>query len=73
MATSYDSLLDIGAIDGEGQVINKLKEVVADKKCIMVVNIATHSHFVDMNFEALNELYDKYVDKGFEILAFPCN
>ena len=73
MATSYDSLWEIGARENDGKIINQLKEIVGDKKCVMVVNISAHSHYSDMNFKALNELYDKFESFGFEILAFPCN
>ena len=73
MATSYESLKDIGAIDINGKTINKLKDIIGDKKCTMVVNIATQSPMADFNMEALNELYDRYSNDGFEILLFPCN
>ena len=39
----------------------------------MVVNVATHSHNADMNFEALVDLYKRFEPFGFEILAFPTN
>ncbi|KAK6940854.1 Glutathione peroxidase [Dillenia turbinata] len=29
--------------------------------------------FTDSNYTQLTELYTKYKDRGFEILAFPCN
>ncbi|XP_047953642.1 probable glutathione peroxidase 5, partial [Salvia hispanica] len=32
-----------------------------------------HSGFTNSNYTQLTELYSKYKDKGFEILAFPCN
>ena len=73
MATSYDSFLDVGALDINGKPVNKMREILSDKKCTMVVNIATQSPMADFNFEALNELYDKYCNDGFEILLFPCN
>lgn len=73
MATPFDTLLDVGTIDIDGNVVNRLRDILHDKKCILVVNVASHSPFADMNFEGLNELYEKYEKHGFEILAFPCN
>ena len=73
MATTYDSLWEIGAIESDGTVVNRLGDVVGDKKCVMVVNVAAHSHHSKMNFEALNDLYAKYESFGFEVLAFPSN
>nr|KJB23139.1 hypothetical protein B456_004G083200 [Gossypium raimondii] len=32
-----------------------------------------NSGFTDSNYTQLTELYNKYKDKGLEILAFPCN
>ncbi|KAM3217017.1 putative glutathione peroxidase 5 [Capsicum annuum] len=29
--------------------------------------------FTNSNYSQLTELYTKYRDKGFEVLAFPCN
>lgn len=41
-------------------------------KVIIVVNTATGCGFTPQ-YEALEELYEKYNDKGLEILDFPCN
>ena len=73
MASAYDSLWNIGAIDIDGQVINQLKDLVYDKKLALVVNVASNSNYADMNYNGLMELYDKYEKEGLEILAFPCN
>ncbi|CDW82235.1 glutathione peroxidase [Stylonychia lemnae] len=73
MATSFDSLFEIGAVDIDGQVINKLGDLLYGKKCILVTNTASLSPHANMNFRSLQELYEKYESKGLEILAFPCN
>eukprot|EP00347_Sterkiella_histriomuscorum_P020706 403336791 len=73
MATTYDSLFDIGAVDIDGQVINKLGDLLFGKKCTMVVNVASQSKFAATNYASLVQLYDTYEAQGFEILAFPCN
>ncbi|KAL3849842.1 hypothetical protein ACJIZ3_011724 [Penstemon smallii] len=42
-------------------------------KVLLVVNVASKCGFTSSNYTQLTELYSKYKDKGFEILAFPCN
>lgn len=42
-------------------------------KILLVVNVASKCGFTDSNYTQLTELYNKYKDKGLEILAFPCN
>ncbi|XP_057474205.1 LOW QUALITY PROTEIN: probable glutathione peroxidase 4 [Actinidia eriantha] len=42
-------------------------------KILLVVNVASKCGFTDSNYTQLTELYNKYKDKGFEVLAFPCN
>ncbi len=53
MATTYDSLFDIGAVDIDGQVINKLGDLLFGKKCTMVVNVASQSKFAATNYASL--------------------
>lgn len=50
----------------------KLSDLIKDKKCICIVNIAPDSNITDMNMKQLVELYENLKDKGFTILAFPC-
>ncbi|XP_065861182.1 probable glutathione peroxidase 5 [Euphorbia lathyris] len=42
-------------------------------KVLLIVNVASKCGFTDMNYTELTELYNKFKDQGFEILAFPCN
>ncbi|XP_062086141.1 probable glutathione peroxidase 5 [Humulus lupulus] len=42
-------------------------------KVLLVVNVASKCGFTDSNYTQLTELHNKYKDRGFEILAFPCN
>ncbi|XP_074312175.1 putative glutathione peroxidase 5 [Silene latifolia] len=42
-------------------------------KVLLVVNVASKCGFTESNYTQLTELYQKYKDKGLEILAFPCN
>ncbi len=41
-------------------------------KVLLIVNTATGCGFTPQ-YEGLQDLYEKYRDKGFEILDFPCN
>ncbi|XP_015583238.1 probable glutathione peroxidase 4 [Ricinus communis] len=42
-------------------------------KVLLVVNVASKCGFTDTNYTQLTDLYNKYKDQGFEVLAFPCN
>ncbi|MBR2134292.1 MAG: glutathione peroxidase [Eubacterium sp.] len=41
-------------------------------KVLLIVNTATHCGFTPQ-YKGLEEMYQKYKDRGFEILDFPCN
>lgn len=42
-------------------------------KVLLIVNVASKCGFTNSNYTQLTELYNKYRDQEFEILAFPCN
>ncbi|XP_075985898.1 juvenile hormone epoxide hydrolase-like isoform X2 [Anticarsia gemmatalis] len=42
-------------------------------KVLIIVNVASQCGYTDTHYTQLNELYEKYQDKGLRILAFPCN
>ncbi|MBC2777630.1 glutathione peroxidase [Parasphingopyxis marina] len=50
------------------------KQALADYagKALLIVNVASQCGFTSQ-YAGLEELYRKYKDRGFEILAFPCN
>tara|TARA_B100000902_G_C27317375_1_gene922181 strand:+ start:3819 stop:4283 length:465 start_codon:yes stop_codon:yes gene_type:complete len=51
------------------------KEISLEKfkgKTLLIVNVASRCGFTPQ-YTGLQNLYEKYKDKGFEILAFPCN
>ena len=41
-------------------------------KVLLIVNTATECGFTPQ-YDALQNLYERYKDRGFEILDFPCN
>ena len=56
-------------------LMQKKKEVSLKEyavKVLLIVNTATGCGFTPQ-YEGLQDLYEKYQDKGFEILDFPCN
>lgn len=52
---------------GEDVKLEKYKE-----KVLLIVNTATKCGFTPQ-YDGLENLYEKYHDRGFEILDFPCN
>ncbi|KAI6702122.1 hypothetical protein NL676_011258 [Syzygium grande] len=42
-------------------------------KVLLIVNVASKCGLTSSNYTELNQLYERYKDKGLEILAFPCN
>ncbi|XP_002960665.2 probable phospholipid hydroperoxide glutathione peroxidase [Selaginella moellendorffii] len=64
------SIYDITVNDATG---NDVSLGSYKDKVLLIVNVASQCGFTTTNYKELNELYEKYKDKGFEILAFPCN
>ena len=63
------SIYDYAVKDKEGKDVSLSNY---KGKVLLIVNTATGCGFTPQ-FEGLQDLYEKYQDKGFEILDFPCN
>ncbi|MCC8100738.1 MAG: glutathione peroxidase [Clostridiales bacterium] len=63
------SIYDFKVTDGKGRQVS-LSDYSG--KVLLIVNTATGCGFTPQ-YDGLQELYEKYSDKGFEILDFPCN
>lgn len=62
-------IYDFEVKDNKGNMVN-LKDYRG--KVLLIVNTATGCGFTPQ-YDGLQNLYEKYKDKGFEILDFPCN
>ena len=65
MTSIYD--FSVKDIDHQKISLEKFKG-----KTLLIVNVASRCGFTSQ-YTGLQSLYEKYKDKGFEILAFPCN
>ncbi len=65
MTSIYD--FSVKNIDHQEISLEKFKG-----KTLLIVNVASRCGFTPQ-YTGLQSLYEKYKDKGFEILAFPCN
>ena len=63
------SIYDYTVKDNKGADVN-LQDYKG--KVLLIVNTATGCGFTPQ-YDGLQNLYEKYKDKGFEILDFPCN
>ena len=48
-------------------------ELVAGKKAILIVNVASEWGVTKRDYEQLVQLYTDLAERGLEILAYPCN
>mmetsp|Transcript_17805 Transcript_17805/g.17776 ORF Transcript_17805/g.17776 Transcript_17805/m.17776 type:complete len:171 (+) Transcript_17805:30-542(+) len=68
--TYYKSIYDISIEDIDG---NEIKLSTFQNQVLLIVNVATYCGLTDKNYFQLEELYEKYNSKGFNVIAFPCN
>ncbi|ESW34396.1 hypothetical protein PHAVU_001G149000 [Phaseolus vulgaris] len=69
-SVSEKSIHEFTVKDAKGRDVNL---TTYKGKVLLVVNVASKCGFTDSNYTQLTELYGRCKDKGFEILAFPCN
>lgn len=67
--TLKDDINDIIVKDMDGKMVN-LSDY--NNTVLLIVNVASECGYT-YQYEDLEEIYKKYKDLGFEILAFPCN
>ena len=61
----YD--LSVRTMDGDIKSLSDYKG-----KVLLIVNVASRCGFTPQ-YQGLETIYEKYKDRGFEVLAFPCN
>ena len=57
----------VRSIDGKIQTLDAYKD-----KVLLIVNVASKCGFTPQ-YTGLEKLYEKYKDRGFVVLGFPCN
>ncbi|XP_078440002.1 glutathione peroxidase 6 [Wolffia australiana] len=69
-AKNVQSVHDFVVKDARG---NDVDLSVYKGKTLLIVNVASQCGLTNSNYTELSQIYDKYKNKGLEILAFPCN
>ncbi|CAL0310328.1 unnamed protein product [Lupinus luteus] len=69
-SVSTQSIHEFTVKDAKGKDVSLR---IYEGKILLVVNVASKCGFTNSNYTQLTDLYNKYKDRGFEILAFPCN
>src|SRR5262249_7062450 len=69
LSVTAGSIHDIAVKDIDGKD-SSLKPYAG--KVLLVVNVASHCGFTPQ-YRQLESVYEKYKDKGFVVLGFPCN
>merc|ERR1719203_610419 len=64
------SIYGFNALDIDGEVVSMDKY---KGKLLLIVNVASQCGYTDSNYKALEEMYNRHKNEGFEIAAFPCN
>lgn len=68
---AIEPFFEFSANDLNGELIPLSK--YKDNKVILVVNVASNCGYTHINYSELQAMYERWHEKGLEILAFPCN
>ena len=60
---------DFTVLDISGQAVDLSQ---FDARVLLIVNVASRCGFT-RQYQGLEQLYRQYADRGFSVLAFPCN
>ena len=65
-----ENIYDFSIEDINGKDIN-----MSNYQCcvVIIVNVASESEHAEKNYSQLQELYEKFGDRGLRIIGFPCN
>ncbi len=63
---------DIQVIDIDGNA-RKVGDYLVNKKLVVIVNVASDCGYTNANYKQLMDLYNKYSNRGLQIMGFPCN
>ncbi|KAI9071145.1 hypothetical protein K1719_046895 [Acacia pycnantha] len=69
-AADPKSVFDFVVKDAKG---NDVDLAAYRGKVLLIINVASKCGLTNSNYTGLNQLYEKYKDRGLEILGFPCN
>ena len=58
VASNAKSAWEIGAKNIDGEMIQLLQTIVAGKKCVMIVNVATKWGLTDKNYKEMVQLHE---------------
>ncbi len=64
-----ENIYQFSVVDIDG---NEVRMNEYEGKVLLIVNVASKCGFTKQ-YAGLQEIYDKYKDKGFVVLGFPCN
>lgn len=69
MTNQIQTVYDFNVIDANGDVVSMR---AYSGKVLLIVNVASQCGFTSQ-YHGLNLLYEQYKERGFDVLAFPCN
>ncbi|ORC87607.1 glutathione peroxidase-like protein [Trypanosoma theileri] len=68
--TGHSSIYDFQVLDADHQLYNLSQH---KGHPLLIYNVASNCGYTKGGYETATTLYNKYKDKGFTVLAFPCN